>query len=262
MRRLLHHPAVKRNLSLAAILRAFRQPVFIAFILCLFGLWGFSELAEAVDEGATRRFDEGVLNALREPGNPQSLIGPTWVEHATRDFTALGGEPVLTLLTTIVVLYFALAGRHDLSLFTLFSVVVGTILTFTLKGIFDRPRPDLVPYILVDASSGSFPSGHAMASAFVYLTLGAIVTEVAPTRLLKAYAMTVAVILTLIIGSTRVLLGIHYPTDVIAGWAAGFVWAYVCRSLLRLARFLWGFKAAKANVHAESPAPKSRHAAL
>ena len=85
----------------------------------------------------------GVLNALREPGNPQSLIGPTWVEHATRDFTALGGEPVLTLLTTIVVLYFALAGRHDLSLFTLFSVVVGTILTFTLKGLFDRPRPDL-----------------------------------------------------------------------------------------------------------------------
>ena len=149
-----------------------------------------------------------------------------------------------------------------LSLFTLFSVVIGTILTFTLKGVFDRPRPDLVPYILVHASSGSFPSGHAMASAFVYLTLGAIVAEVAPTRLLKTYAMTVAVFLTLLIGSTRVLLGIHYPTDVIAGWAAGFVWAYACRSLLRLARFLWGFKAAKANVHAEAPSPTARHASL
>lgn len=250
MRRLLQHPFVKRHLSLAAILRALRQPVFLTLILFFFGLWGFSELAEAVDAGSTKRFDEAVLNALREPGNPHSLIGPTWVEHMLRDFTALGGEPVLTLLTTIVVLFFAFSGRHDLSRFTLFAILGGALLTFLLKDFFARPRPELVPYILVSASSGSFPSGHAMASAFVYLTLGAIIAEVMPSRWLKAYVMSVAIFLTLLIGSTRVFLGVHYPTDILAGWAAGFLWAYAARSALRLTKFLWGFRRAKKNMPA------------
>lgn len=248
MRRLLHHPFVKRHLSVAAVLRALRQPVFLTLVFFWLGLWGFSALAEAVDEGATRRFDDAILQALREPGDPRSLRGPAWVEHTLRDFTALGGEPVLALITTIVVLYFAFSGRHDLSLFTLFAIVGGTVLTFALKGAFGRARPDLVPYILVSASSGSFPSGHAMGSAFVYLTLGAILAEVAPTRLVKAYVFSVAALLTLLIGATRVFLGVHFPTDVLAGWAAGCLWAYACRSALRLARFVWGFRRAKENL--------------
>lgn len=253
MRRLLQHPFVKRHLSVAAILRALRQPVFLTLILSFLGLWGFAELAEAVDEGVTERYDEAVLRAVRDPDDPESLIGPAWVDYMVRDFTSLGGEPVLAMLTTILCVFFVLAGRRDLSRFTLFAVIGGAVLTFVLKDVFDRPRPDVVPHMFADPGSASFPSGHAMASAFVFLTLGAIVMEAAPTRPLKIYAMAVAVFLTLLIGTTRVLLGVHYPTDVLAGWAAGLLWAYAARSALRLARFLWGFRRAKENMQLPPP---------
>jgi undecaprenyl-diphosphatase len=255
MRRLLHHPFVRRHLTLAALFRALRQPAFLAILAFIFGVWGFIKLSEAVSEGSTKRFDEAVLRALREPGNPKSLIGPPWIEQTLRDFTALGGEPVLALLTAIVVGYFGLAGRHDLSLTTLLAAIGGGLLTFGLKDYFERPRPELVPYILVAPSSTSFPSGHAMASAFIYLTLGAMLSEVAQTRRLKAYVMAVAVFLTLLIGVTRVCLGVHFPTDILAGWTAGFLWVYACRSAVRLARFLWGLRRAKETHHAPAETP-------
>ena len=242
MRRILNHPFVQRHLSVSALLRALRQPVFLAVMAVFVGLWGFAELADAVDEQATQQFDEAILKALREPGKPDELIGPPWFEQSLRDITALGGETVLTILTVIVCLFLSLSGRHRLSLFTAFAVVGGTVLTFALKDVFDRPRPQLVPHILVSVSSGSFPSGHAMASAIVYLTLGTMIAEVVPTWRLKAYVLGVAVVLTLVIGSTRVFLGVHYPTDVLAGWAAGFAWAYGCRSFVRLTRYLWGLR--------------------
>lgn len=242
MRRLLNHPFVRRHLSLAAVLTALRQPGFLAVLAIAFGLWGFAELADAVDEDGTQQFDEMILKSLREPGNPHELIGPPWVEQSLRDITALGGETVLTMLTAAVCIYLSLAGRHKLSLFAFLAVAVGTFITFTLKDVFQRPRPQLVPHILVTVSTGSFPSGHAMASAIVYLTLGAMLAETAKTWWLKIYVMSVAIFLTLIIGSTRVFLGVHYPTDVLAGWAAGFAWAYGCRTAIRLVRFLWGIR--------------------
>jgi undecaprenyl-diphosphatase len=148
-----------------------------------------------------------------------------------------------------------LSGRHDLSLFTCLAVIGGTIVTFALKDVFDRPRPQLVPHILVEVSSYSFPSGHAMGSAIVYLTLGAMLTESAPKWRLKAYVMGVAVFLTLLIGSTRVFLGVHYPTDVLAGWALGFAWAYGCRSVVRLARFFLSLRRVQSD---RAVAPRSK----
>lgn len=242
MRSILQHPFVRRHLSLAAILRALRQPLFLSVAAVFIALWGFAELADAVDEHGTQRFDEAVLNALRKPGHPDQLIGPRWVGQSLRDVTALGGETVLTLITIVVCLYLTLRGRHDLSLFTCLAVVGGCIVTFALKDVFDRPRPELVPHILVEVSSWSFPSGHAMGSAIVYLTLGTMLAESAPNWRLKAYVMGVAVALTLLIGSTRVFLGVHYPTDVLAGWALGFAWAYGCRSIVRLFRLLWNLR--------------------
>jgi undecaprenyl-diphosphatase len=242
MRSILQHPFVRRHLSVAAVLRALRQPLFLSAVAVFAALWGFAELAEAVNEQGTQKFDEAILSALREPGHPDQLIGPKWVEQSLRDITALGGETVLTLITIVVCFYLTLSGRHDLSLFTCLAVVGGSIVTFALKDFFDRPRPELVPHILVEVSSWSFPSGHAMGSAIVYLTLGAMLTESAPNWRLKAYVMGVAVALTLLIGSTRVFLGVHYPTDVLAGWALGFAWAYGCRSVVRLARFLWNLR--------------------
>jgi undecaprenyl-diphosphatase len=234
---MLQHPFVRRHLSLAAILRALRQPVLLTGLLATVCLWGFAEIADAVGEKETQRFDERILKSLRDPGDPDSVVGPPWVEQSLRDITALGGETVLTLITVIVCFYLSLAGRRDLSLFAAGSVIGGAVLMFILKDLFARPRPELVPHILVSVSSGSFPSGHAMSSAVVYLTLGAMLTESVTTWRLKIYVMSVAITLTLLIGSTRVFLGVHYPTDVIAGWALGFVWAYFCGTAVRLIRF-------------------------
>ena len=252
MRRLLQHPVVQRHLSLAATLRALRQPVFLTAILAFGCLWGFAELADAIDEQGTQRFDTAVLRSLRDADDPTRLIGPPWIEQALRDLTALGGETILTLVTVIACCYLSLAGRRDLSLFAAASVIGGTVLMYTLKGFFDRPRPELVPHILVTVSSYSFPSGHAMGSAIVYLTLGTMLAEAARSWRLKAYVLTVAVLLTLVVGSTRVFLGVHYPTDVLAGWAAGFLWAYGCRTLVRFWRY-WRRHRNAFDTPAESP---------
>ena len=97
----------------------------------------------------------------------------------------------------------------------------------TLKMLIDRPRPSVVPH-LSQTLTTSFPSGHSMMSAVVYLTLGALLSRLVAKRRLKLYFLAVAVLLTLLTGMSRVLMGVHYPTDVLAGWAAGCVWASLC----------------------------------
>jgi len=96
-----------------------------------------------------------------------------------------------------------------------------------MKQLFSRPRPTVVPH-LREAFSTSFPSGHAMTSAIVYLTLGAMMMRVSEGRLTKLYCFALALLLTMLAGISRVFLGVHYPTDVIAGWSIGFVWASIC----------------------------------
>jgi len=96
--------------------------------------------------------------------------------------------------------------------------------SFVLKDIMDRPRPDLVSH-LVDVQTSSFPSGHATLSAVVYLTIGALLAREQPSRGLRFYVMAVAILATMLIGCSRVYLGVHWPTDVLAGWAIGSAWA-------------------------------------
>ena len=219
---------------------ALRQPWLLTLVVLSVGAWGFINLAELVEAGTTLTLDEQLIRALRQPDDPRRLIGPAWLADVARDFTALGGMPLLATITTIVCLYLRLAGRAELSLFAAAATVSGGVMTYVLKGVFDRSRPVLVEHIYTAVSSGSFPSGHAMGSALVYLTLGAIIMEFVERWPLKVYVMTVAILLTLVIGATRVFLGVHYPTDVLAGWAAGLMWAYFCRALIRFGRHLHG----------------------
>jgi undecaprenyl-diphosphatase len=195
------------------------------------GVWLFAALADEVMEGGTRKLDSTLLLALRRPGDLQPLGAPA-VLNAARDLTALGGPAVLTLLTAAVSLYLALDGKKHMALFVCGSIGSGLLLSNLLKDSFDRPRPDIVPHE-VYAASYSFPSGHSMLSALTYLTLGAILARSHERKLLKAYFLVTALFLTVLIGITRVYLGVHWPTDVLAGWTAGAVWALLCWLLTR-----------------------------
>ena len=195
------------------------------------GVWLFAALADEVMEGGTRKFDTTLLLALRRPGDLQPL-GPPAVLNAARDISALGGPAVLTLLTAAVSLFLALNGKKHMALFVCGSIGSGLLVSSLLKDSFDRPRPDIVPHE-VYAASYSFPSGHSMLSALTYLTLGAILARSHERKLLKAYFLLLATFLTGLIGVTRVYLGVHWPTDVLAGWTAGAVWALVCWLLAR-----------------------------
>ncbi len=187
----------------------------------------FLRLANEMAEGETRAFDSRILLALRDPANLGHSIGPPWLQLAVLDLTALGGTVVLTLIALAVIGFFAVRKRWWRAAFLAVAIGGGALLNTVLKIGYARPRPTIVVH-LVDVTSQSFPSGHAMNSAIVYLTLGAIASRGIHEHAGKVYVMAMAVLLTLVVGCTRVFLGVHWPTDVIAGWAAGAAWATLC----------------------------------
>jgi undecaprenyl-diphosphatase len=190
------------------------------------GVWIFAALAGEVIEGDTLAFDRAVLLALRQPGTLAPL-GPPAVQDAARDITALGGVAVLALVTMMAAGFLILDGKRNMALFVCGSVLSGLIVGTILKDVFQRPRPDLVPRVAY-FSGASFPSAHSMMSAVTYLTLGALLARSHERKRLKAYFLLLAALLTIAIGVTRVYLGVHWPTDVLAGWTAGAVWAVLC----------------------------------
>jgi undecaprenyl-diphosphatase len=191
------------------------------------GVWGFVELADEVMEGETGSVDERILLAMRSPTDQADPVGPAWVEEIGRDLSALGGTAFLTILTLAVAGYLLLDGKRRAALFAAAAIVGGVLLSLLLKECFDRPRPDLVPHG-AHVYTTSFPSGHSMMSAVTYLTLGALLARVQSRPAIKAYVLALAVLLTIAVGTSRVYVGVHWPTDVLAGWTAGATWALLC----------------------------------
>ena len=189
-------------------------------------------ILDEVVEGETRAIDEAIILGFRVPGDPADPIGPPWLEEAVRDVTALGSAPTLVMAVLAVVGFLALAKAWRLAIFTLAASGGGLIASSLLKYTIDRPRPDLVPHGNLIYTS-SFPSGHSMMSAVVYLTLAALVVRLMKKRRLKSYALAVAMTLTLLVGVSRIYLGVHWPSDVLAGWAAGAAWALGCWLIAR-----------------------------
>jgi undecaprenyl-diphosphatase len=199
----------------------------IALFLIVGAMLLFAEFVDRVVEGDTRAFDERVLLAFRDANNPSYAVGPAWLQIMFRDITTLGGYAVVMLISFAVIGFLVMDGKRGAAFWVLASVGGGAVLSNVLKLAIERPRPDLVAR-LVEVNTPSFPSGHATLAAVTYLTLGALLSRVEAHRRAKIYVLTVAVVLTFLIGVSRIYLGVHWPTDVLAGWCVGAAWALLC----------------------------------
>lgn len=192
-------------------------------ILC--GLaWLFIELAIVISTTETVQLDRSILLLLRDPGNLNNPIGPTWLEEMMRDVTALGSNWILFFLVLVATVYLLLVKQTRLAVLLVTAIVTGFVVAFSLKHGIDRPRPDLVSHGTM-VYTASFPSAHAMMSTLVYFTLAALLSQSQARRAVKLLLYITAGFLALWVGSSRVYLGVHWPSDVIAGWCAGGFWA-------------------------------------
>ena len=206
--------------------------VLVVLFALMGSMWTFMELTEEVMEGETGDFDRIILLSMRNATDASDPIGPDWVEEIGRDFTALGGNAVLTLLTLAVVGFLVLEGKSRVALVLIVATLGALGVSTLLKYSIDRDRPDLVPHGSV-VYTASFPSGHSMLAASTYLTMAALLIRVQRNKRIKAYILLVAIVTTILVGVSRVYLGVHWPTDVLAGWTAGAGWALLCWLLAR-----------------------------
>lgn len=209
------------KVSLIHKLQPWLLPVLIIIFFLLASL---EEVIDDVMEGDTHGIDTKILESLRNPADISDPIGPHWLQEVMRDFSALGGIAILTMLTLVAIFYLFVNKKNFKAWFLLLAVGSGTLLTNILKAGFDRPRPDLVAHETYTYTA-SFPSGHSMMAAVVYLTLGTILAENEKNERIKIFIMAVAILMTLLVGISRVYLGAHWASDVLAGWLAGSAWA-------------------------------------
>ncbi len=200
----------------------------IAGLLLVFGL-----IASEVMTGEPSAFDRSIILAFRNASDPSIPIGPPQLQEVARDITALGSHMVIGFVAVAAVAYLLLARMPATAGLVLIAVAGGAALNSVLKLGFGRPRPELVaPAVRV--YTASFPSGHAALSAIAYLTLGALLARANPTRAMRIYFISIGVLLTVSVGISRVYLGVHYPTDVLAGWCIGAAWALACWAVVTL----------------------------
>lgn len=187
----------------------------------------FAEITSEVRENEWHAAETAFMRSLRTVEDPSIPIGPKWMQHSALDISALGGGSVLTLMALLVLGYLVLLRHYHAMLLLLVATGGGTLLNHILKQIFGRARPDIVPH-LSEVASASYPSGHSMLSAIVYLTLGVMLAQSTSSWRLRMYFVGAALFLSFLIGLTRVYLGVHYPTDVLAGWTVGTAYAVLC----------------------------------
>ena len=191
-------------------------------------LLAFLMLASEVMEGNTLAMDLAkIVRALRRADDPSRPIGPAWMTAVVEDLSALGGPTVTWLVVLAMTGYLVLETKYGTALFVFVTAASGNLVNVVVKDAFARPRPTIVPH-LRDAVSSSFPSGHSMESAIVYVTLAAILMRIVERPAAKAYCLGLALLITFLVGVSRVFLGVHYPTDVVGGWIIGLFWASLC----------------------------------
>lgn len=197
------------------------------FLSVVAGLLIFVSIANEVVEGETQHFDNDILKSLREPNDLSRPAFPDWLTQAMEDITSLGSGTVILLFTIIVTGYLLLQKKYYWLCLVLIATISGALLVWGLKEFIGRTRPSVVTHLLEEKSL-SFPSGHSMMSAIVYLTQATLLSKLEKNRKAKIYIISIALLLTFLIGISRIYIGVHYPTDVLAGWIAGISWALLC----------------------------------
>jgi len=207
-------------------------PLFLLFAAAAL-IFIAGKIASELMEGDLGGFDRAILMSMRVAGEPSKALGPLWLQVAARDVTSLGSPAVLTLITIASLGFLAMQRNWNSAIFLLVSVAGGTVISDTIKMLMKRPRPDFVADV-AQMQTFSFPSGHAFLSAVTFLTLGVLLARSQQSSGLKIYVMTAAILLALLVGLSRLYLGVHWPTDVLAGWCLGAAWAIVCWSVAAL----------------------------
>lgn len=217
-----------------------RAPV-LAIGLLAGAIYVFLQIADEVSENEIEEFDRFLFLLFRNPADQNDPLGPPWFEEAVAEITTLGGYPVLVILVGSVFGFLMVARRYKTAGYVLVSVLLGTVVSQLLKMLYDRPRPDLVDH-LVGIHTASFPSGHATMSTVVYLTLAALIVPIVPSPRVRIYVLSVAILIAILVGLSRIYLGVHWPSDVAAGWALGIAWASLVWFVVSLLRVYRGRK--------------------
>ncbi|TAH35790.1 MAG: phosphatase PAP2 family protein [Planctomycetota bacterium] len=205
-----------------------KEPLTLATaLLAALALLGFLLIANAMAEGSTQSLDARLVLLLRHADNPRTPVGPPWLAEAMRDVSALGSTTVLALLLASVFGYLMIQRRRAAAWTVLWTTASGLLVSRLLKLVFTRERPDVELHLARVVGYG-FPSGHSMQSAVAFLTLAAMLARMTPGWRGRLFVLGMAMFLTVLVGTSRVFLGVHYPTDVVAGWAAGLAWALIC----------------------------------
>ena len=201
----------------------------VALLVSGLACWAFIEIAWDVMEGETRAFDLAVLRWMEAHGT-------RWLDTAALEATQLGSNLVLFMTVLISATVFWITGHRFSAVALVLAVVGSMILNYALKLAFGRPRPDLLQTLEAPVSSGlSFPSGHAMTTTVTYVTLAYLLGRLLTRPHARAIAAGIAALVVLLVGVSRVYIGVHFPSDVLAGFAAGFVWATACVVVIRVA---------------------------
>jgi undecaprenyl-diphosphatase len=204
------------------ILRPWLWPAVGLLVVSLVGLG--AHLADELIEGEHFSLDTAILLALRVPGHPQTPIGPHWLLQSAIDITALGGATLMWLFGVAGLVWLLRIRKGAEAAWIAVSLIGASLIDNGLKAWIARPRPALVPH-LAQVTDASFPSGHAMVSAALYLTLALMLAESAQRWTARVAIVGFGALLAVMIGCSRVYLGVHWPSDVLAGWSFGTAWA-------------------------------------
>ncbi|MFP4623219.1 MAG: phosphatase PAP2 family protein [Gemmatimonadota bacterium] len=195
-------------------------------------------LAEGVVGGATQTFDQAVVDWVRARRTG-------WLDWLGLAGAALGSGVAAWIVLGLgsLLLWFT---RHHLSVAILWIAVLGgRALSTEFKALFDRPRPAPVDWTvevfgseIPFPASPSFPSGHAVTSVVVFGTLAYLIARLEPTVRLRRITLATAIAFILLIGLSRVYLGVHYPSDVLAGYFVGFIWATLATFSIEVVRYV------------------------